>query len=65
MASIRRRRFLANLLAAPLGFSALSADAGVRRALAQDDSDLSAGCVLAWERRDRCDGLIAFLDGAS
>jgi hypothetical protein len=61
MTSIRRRRFLANLLTAPLGFSTLSADAAVRRrAFVQDDGDLSAGCVLAWERQDRCDGLIDF-----
>jgi hypothetical protein len=60
MTSIRRRRFLANLLTAPLGFSTLSADAGVRRTLAQDDRDLTAGCILAWESKDRCDGLIDF-----
>jgi hypothetical protein len=64
MPSIPRRRFLASLLTAPLGastFSASFADAAVRRrAFVQDDCDLSAGCVLAWERHDRSDGLIDF-----
>jgi hypothetical protein len=60
MASIRRRRFLANLLTAPLGFAALSANAGGRRTLTQDDRGLSAGCLLAWENKDHRDGLIEF-----
>ena len=64
MPSIPRRRFLASLLTASLGASTFStsfADAAVRRrAFVQDDGDLSAGCVLAWERKDRCDGLIDF-----
>jgi hypothetical protein len=61
MTLIRRRRFLANLLTAPLGFSALSADASIRRTLAQDDDrGLSAGCILAWENKDHCDGSIDF-----
>jgi hypothetical protein len=35
-------------------------DAGVRRTPAQDDRDLPAGCILAWESKDHCDGLIDF-----
>jgi hypothetical protein len=64
MPLIPRRRFLASSLTAPLGASAFSppfADAAVRRrAFLQYDVGLSAGCVLAWERQDRCDGLIDF-----
>jgi hypothetical protein len=64
MASIRRRRFLASLLTAPLGLSSIStsfADAAVRRrAFVQDDCDLSAGCIVAWESHNRHDGLIDF-----
>jgi hypothetical protein len=62
MSPIRRRRFIAGLLTAPLGFSTFSAsfavEGGPRRTFAQNDSDLSAGCVLAWERRENCDGSI-------
>jgi hypothetical protein len=64
MPSIRRRRFLASLLAAPLGFSTFSTSFAVegdlRRTTAQDDSDLIAGCVAAWESHNRSDDLIDF-----
>lgn len=63
MPSIPRRRFLASLLTAPLGASTFStsfADAAVQRRASVQDVYLSAGCVLAWERQDRCDGLIDF-----
>jgi hypothetical protein len=64
MPSIRRRQFLASLMTAPLGVSTFStslADAAVRRrTFVQDARDLSAGCVLAWERHDRRDDLIDF-----
>lgn len=64
MPSIRRRRFLASLFTAPLGFSSLSNSFAVegllRRKSAQDDRDLSAGCVVAWEGRNCYDGPIDF-----
>jgi hypothetical protein len=64
MPSIPRRLFLSSLLTAHLGvstFSAAFAEAAARRRiLGQEESDLSAGCVMAWERRNRCDGLIDF-----
>jgi hypothetical protein len=64
MTAIRRRRILANLLASPLSLSSFGLsvnDAWVRRkAFIQDDRDLSAGCVLAWESPNCCDGLIDF-----
>jgi hypothetical protein len=64
MPSIRRRRFLASLLTVPVGFSTVSnsfADEGdLRRTPTQDDSDLSAGCVVAWEGRNCYDGSVDF-----
>src|ERR1700732_5020033 len=64
MRSIRRRRFLASLLTVPLGFSthsSSSAEAGdLRRTPSQDDSDLSAGCVVACEGQNCYDGSIDF-----